>query len=172
MTECSSSNWGIELVTESVSDCDSSASGWFVVVSGCWCSSTDAMCKCLGVYGLSVSLSDSYLVLHLYGWGMLHLFLQLLAFTGHDCLSSWSLLGDLICHTVLKKGDLNWWSWTKKEGIPNNGPGKVGFFTKLKMGILKWLLFHTSIVLNRGHFPQWSCNDWLSTQGEFLRWVL
>ena len=36
MRECSSSDWGIELVTE----CSS---------SGCWCSSTDPVCKCFAV---------------------------------------------------------------------------------------------------------------------------
>ena len=35
MRECSSFDWGVELVSESVSDCDSSSSGSYVVVSGC-----------------------------------------------------------------------------------------------------------------------------------------
>ena len=60
--------------------------------------STDPMCKCLGVYGSSVSLSDIFCVAHVAPvWvGVGHLFLQLLAFTGHDCLLSGSLLGDLL----------------------------------------------------------------------------
>ena len=36
------------------------------------------------------------------------------------------------------------------------------------MEILKWLLYHTNIVLSRWHFPQWSCNDWFSSQGYSL----
>ena len=48
--------------------------------------------------------SDSDLVLVvvcLYGWGVGHLFLQLLAFTICDCLSSGLLLGDLLCVSLL-----------------------------------------------------------------------
>ena len=57
------------------------------------------MCKCLGIYGSFVSLSDLYLVLLvlcLYGWGMGHPFLHLLAFAGCDCLLPGLLLGDLL----------------------------------------------------------------------------
>ena len=62
------------------------------------------MCNCLHVYGSSVSLFDSYLVLlvvHLNGWGVGHLFLQLFAFTRHDCLLSGSLQGGLLCAWIL-----------------------------------------------------------------------
>ena len=101
MRECPSSDWVMELVTESVSDCDWSSSGSYVVVSGCWCISIDPICKCLVVCDSSASLSDSYLVLGKTSLFLLHLclclFLQLLAFTGNDCLLSWSLLGDLLC---------------------------------------------------------------------------